>query len=50
MRMVVHRVADGGGDAVETTVVYRVQAVQDTALHRLQTVIDVRNGAVLNDV
>ena len=46
VRMVLHRVADDVGDLVETAVVHLAQAMQDPALHGLQPVVLVRDGAL----
>ena len=48
--VVLHRVPDDVGHLVETAVVHLAQAVQDSALHRLQAVVLVRYGAFEDDV
>ena len=41
--VILHRVADGIGHLVETAIVHLLQGVQDAALDRLQSVVEVRN-------
>ena len=48
--VVLHRVADGIGHLVETAIVHLLQAVQDATLDRLQSVVQVRNRPLENDV
>ena len=50
MGVVVHGVADDAGDAVEPPVVHLAEAVQDAPLDGLEAVVDVGDGAVLDDV
>ena len=50
MRVILHRVADHVGHLVEPAVVHLPQAVQDATLHRLQSVVLVRDGALEDDV
>ena len=50
MRMIFHRVPDDVRHLVVTAVFQLVHAVQDAAVHRLQAVIDVRHGALKDDV
>ena len=50
MRMVLHRVADDVGDLVVTAVFQLVHAVQDAALHGLEAIMNVRHGALQDDV
>ena len=48
--MVLHRMPDDIGDLVEATVVNSVKRPYDPSLHRLETVVDVRDGPVLYDI
>ena len=48
--MILHRLANDVGDLHEAPVVRLVQRPQNAPLHRLQTVREIRNGAVANDV
>ena len=50
VRVKLHRRADDIGDLVEAAVVHVPEGVEDAALHRLQAVVDVRHGAVEDDV
>ena len=50
VRVVFHGVADDAGYFVEAAVVHFVHRVQDAALHRLEPVVDVGNGALFDDV
>ena len=45
-----HRATDDIGDLMKTPVVHVPQRMQNPALHRLQAVVDVRDGAVEDDV
>ena len=48
MRMELHGVSYDVGHLVVTTVVHTFHGVQDTALHRLQTVLYMRHGTFQN--
>ena len=50
MRMVLHAVTDHVGDLVEFTVVHLEKGVHEPPLHRLEAVVYVRNGPVLDHV
>jgi hypothetical protein len=50
VRMILHRVSDDVGDLDEAPVVLLLQRPEDATLHRLQTVLEIRNRAVANDV
>jgi hypothetical protein len=48
--MILHRVADDVGDLDETSVVFSCNAHKNAPLHWLQTVGEIRNRAVADDV
>ena len=48
--VVLHRVADDVGHLVEASVVLFLQRVEDAALHGLESVVDVRDGAFEDDI
>ena len=50
MRVVVHGVAHDARHLVETAVVHLVHGMQNTALHRLQAVLEIGHGAVENRI
>ena len=50
VRMKVHRVADDVRHLVGAPVVHLIERPEHPALHRFETVVDIRNGAVLDDV
>jgi hypothetical protein len=50
VRVELHRGADDVGDLVEAAVVHVPEGVEDAALDGLQAVVDVRDGAVEDDV
>ncbi len=50
MGVVLHALADDVGHLVELAVVHLGERVQDAPLHRLEPVVDVGNGPVLDDV
>ncbi len=50
VRMILHRVTDDVGDLDETSVIFFVQRPKNAPLHRLQTVREIRNRAVADDV
>ena len=50
VRVVVHRVADDVGDLVVAAVVHFLHGVQDAALDGLEAVVEVRHGALEDDV
>ena len=50
MRVELHRGADDVGDLVEATVVHVPKGMEHAALDGLQSVVDMRNRAVENDV
>ena len=50
VRMILHRVTDHVRDFDKTSVIFFVQRPQDAPLHRLQTIGEIRNRAVANDV
>ena len=50
MRMILHRVTDDVGDLDETSVILLVQRPHDAPLHRLETVGEIRDRAVADDI
>ena len=48
--MILHRVTDDVGNLDETSVVFLVQRPKNAPLHRLQTVGEIRDRAVADDV
>ena len=50
VRVELHSVSHDVGHLVETAVVHTFHRVQNASLHRLQTVADMRNGALQNHV
>jgi hypothetical protein len=50
MRVILHRVADDVGDLVVTAIFQLIHAVQNAALHGLEAIVNVRHGALQDDV
>ena len=50
VRMEAHAGADDVGHLVESAVIHFPQRVQDAALHRFQTIVEMGNGAIEDDV
>ena len=48
--VILHRVANDVGHLVEASVVLLLQRVEDAALHGLEPVVDVRDGALEDDI
>ena len=50
VRMVLHGLADDVGDLVETAVVHLPERMEDAPLHRLEPIVDIGNGPILDDI
>ena len=50
MRMILHRVADDVSNLIEPAIILLVQGMQDSTLNRLQSVFQLRNRPISNDI